>query len=110
MFLGKISFSLYLLHFYSILGLKTLLSRAAKDHGVLVHSPTLQFTITLVVTLTTTIPLAALAWHFIEEPGIRLGRRVIANLEGRAIRKHDAELVPPFRALTGDGSSPDSQF
>jgi peptidoglycan/LPS O-acetylase OafA/YrhL len=49
-------------------------------------------------------------WRWIEEPGIRLGRRLIAHLEARSQSKDDPGLVPPLRAVVETGNSPDAQF
>jgi peptidoglycan/LPS O-acetylase OafA/YrhL len=86
-FLGKISYSIYLLHFYIFIHLQEFLYRSG-------FGPSRRFLICFVGTLTVTIPLAYLTWRWIEEPGIRLGRHVIARLEERAIRGKNAEIVP----------------
>jgi len=86
-FLGKISYSIYLLHFYIFAYLQQVLYRAG-------FGPSRRFLICFVGTLTVTIPLAYLTWRWIEEPGIRLGRYVIARLEEHAIRGKNAEIVP----------------
>jgi peptidoglycan/LPS O-acetylase OafA/YrhL len=108
-FLGRISFSIYLLHFYILRWLLELVrQRSLRDARLGAH-PAAQFALLFAGTLLLTVPLSALAWRFIETPGIRLGRRLIAHLEGRALRRK-AELVPPFRAVVGPGNSQDAQF
>jgi peptidoglycan/LPS O-acetylase OafA/YrhL len=76
-FLGKISYSVYLLHFYVCLGVKGAVLRIPL-------SPAERFWIVLASTLGITIPLAWFTWRFIEEPGIRLGRRLIASFPTEA--------------------------
>lgn len=55
-------------------------------------------------------PMAFLSWRYIEEPGIRLGRRIIAHFEGVEIRTKDVAFFPPAISATAEGNSPDAQF
>ena len=109
-FLGKISFSVYLLHIYLLIPFVHFVQRWVQHGGFLATHGSVQAAVIFVFTFAATVPLSALTWKFIETPGIRLGRRLIAHFEHRALRKKDAELVPPFRALTESGNSPDAQF
>jgi len=109
-FLGKVSFSVYLLHFYVLLGLLHLERQQMVRHPSLNSHPSAQFAILFLGTLVVVVPLSALTWKFIETPGIHLGRRLIARREGQARQRRDAELVPPLRSLVGTENSPDAQF
>jgi len=98
-FMGKISYSVYLLHFYVFLRIHPKLAG---------FKPAAELWLCFFGTLLITVPAAYLTWRWIEEPGIRLGRSIIAKLEGREIR--GTSLVPPALAVVGEGNSPDSQF
>ena len=80
--LGKISFSVYLLHFVVFFAVKAWIARSVGIHPFL-SSPMVQFAGCFAVTLAVTLPLAYLTWRWIEEPGIRAGRRLIARLESK---------------------------
>jgi peptidoglycan/LPS O-acetylase OafA/YrhL len=108
-FLGKISYSIYLLHFFVMSYVQKFIDEAAPGHHLL-SDPRVQFLASLFISLALTIPLSTITWTWIERPGIALGRRLIAHLEHRKVREKDVELVPPAMALSGDGNSPDSQF
>jgi peptidoglycan/LPS O-acetylase OafA/YrhL len=105
-YLGKISFSVYLLHFFAI----GPIVRFALARPALVARPWLMFAIILTSTLVITAAIASLTWLYIEETGIRLGRRLIAHLEHRAVSRQDTELPSPPAALTSPSSSQDAQF
>jgi peptidoglycan/LPS O-acetylase OafA/YrhL len=72
-FLGRISYSIYLLHFYPCVYL----------HNIVKGSPIPQYALIVAGTLAISIPLAYVTWRWVEEPGIRLGRRIIVKLEAR---------------------------
>ncbi len=101
--LGKVSFSLYLLHFYVARYVERSLLFQAEHHSW-ARSAKFQFCAEYVLTLLFTLPLALAAWHWIEKPGIRLGRFVIQRLE----RKRFAPSG--FPALTSTRDTSDSQF
>jgi peptidoglycan/LPS O-acetylase OafA/YrhL len=101
--IGKISYSIYLLHFLIFIPLQDYLYKRGMSA---VMESALCFSITLLVT----IPLAFLSWRYIEEPGIRLGRRIIAHFEGVEIRTKDVAFFPPAISATAEGNSPDAQF
>ena len=69
-FLGRISYSIYLVHFYPCIYL---------------HHLNVTFPVIVAGTLAVTIPVAYLSWRFVEEPGIALGRRIITRLELRDV-------------------------
>ncbi len=88
---GKLSFSLYLLHFYVARFVeRVLIHLGTRSH--LASTAPFQVAAEYLLTLAITLPLAALTWTFLEKPGIRLGQRVIRYLEGRATAS--ADLVP----------------
>jgi peptidoglycan/LPS O-acetylase OafA/YrhL len=79
-FLGKISYSFYLLHFVVFLTLQRWAISQATAHPFL-SSNTARFVGCFFVTLLLTTPLAYVTWRWVEEPGIHLGRRIITKLE-----------------------------
>jgi peptidoglycan/LPS O-acetylase OafA/YrhL len=104
-FLGRISYSVYLLHAYVLhLVVDPALARLSA------RAPVEMLAFRLVGTLLLTVPLGALTWWLVEETGIRAGRRVIAHLEGRPLRSREAAMVVPAEALLAEGNSPDAQF
>ncbi|MCU1247321.1 MAG: acyltransferase 3 [Edaphobacter sp.] len=96
-FLGKISYSIYLLHFFIFINLQEYLYQL-KIRGAE------QLTLCFGGTLLLTIPLAYITWRWIEEPGIRLGRHVIAKFEARKLEGKDASFILSRLAATGDGN------
>jgi peptidoglycan/LPS O-acetylase OafA/YrhL len=82
-YLGKISFSIYLLHFFVALLAERLLNLFLLRHPSLQNHAVLM-PIFFLFTLAVSIPLCALSWRYIEQPGIRLGRRWITIRELRA--------------------------
>jgi peptidoglycan/LPS O-acetylase OafA/YrhL len=66
-FLGKISYSMYLLHFFPYVYLESHI------HG----SPLTYFAVCFCRTMAITVPLAYITWRWVEEPGRALGRRLI---------------------------------
>ena len=106
-YLGKISYSIYLLHFFVVnhtpqwiadLGGASLLSRY----------PAVSISFVFLLTLAVICPVATLSWLWIEEPGIRLGRRLIAYLEGQT--RASKHLVPSIEAVVSVTNSADAQF
>ncbi len=108
-FLGKISFSVYLLHFFVARQIEAWITRSAASHSVL-RDVDVQFGCVLTGTVLLTLPLAFATWRWIEMPGIRLGQRLIARLEQQASRSRPTPLVPPLRAAAEMGDSPGAQF
>jgi peptidoglycan/LPS O-acetylase OafA/YrhL len=104
-FIGKISFSIYLLHFW-------FLPLAVRYTLPLAHSmsPVQLFVLRFFLTLLPTGVLATLTWFYIEETGIRLGRRFIAWLEDRPLRQPATvpSLAEEWR--TDRASGRDEQF
>ena len=85
-FLGKISYSVYLLHFTVNFYLQNWIGRTIPTHGIL-NRPQLRFAFSFSVILLVTVPLATLTWLWIEEPGIRAGRKLINRLEQTAKKR-----------------------
>lgn len=79
-FLGKISYSVYLVHTTVIFFL------APVYHWIYRHAPSLTacFLGSLALTLLLVLPLSWLTYRFVEEPGIRLGKRISRRLADRA--------------------------
>jgi peptidoglycan/LPS O-acetylase OafA/YrhL len=74
LFLGKISYSTYLIH-YPILWLgKALVARVALHANPFVVAPAL-----FALTIPATLCASALLYHFVEKPGIDFGRRLFKN-------------------------------
>jgi len=80
-FLGRISYSIYLLHFYPC---------------YLLHRWNVSFPVVVIGTLWVSIPAAYLTWKFIEEPGIALGRRVIKRSESKSMREIECLTTQEF--------------
>lgn len=70
-FLGKISYSIYLLHFFPYLYLQ----------GVVSGSPLTRLILCFSGTIAVTVPVAYITWRWIEEPGIKAGRSLISYME-----------------------------
>jgi len=76
-FFGTISYSLYLIHPFIVDQLK---SAYAFIYGHAIWSTDLALFLCIVLTLLIAIPVSLLTYHFIESPGIRLGKKVMAKL------------------------------
>jgi len=79
-FVGKVSYSMYLLHFFIIILLEKLLHNHQAIVDLHVPSSFAQFLLFFLVTFALSLPLSFLSWRFIETPFIRLGRFVILKL------------------------------
>ncbi len=105
-FLGKISFSLYLLHVFVLIQVASFAAR----FPAIAADPIARFFTQFFATLIITAAAASLSWLYIEESGIRLGRRVIAHLEHRSAR-HQATKIPAAPgSLLEETNSGDAQF
>jgi peptidoglycan/LPS O-acetylase OafA/YrhL len=81
-YIGKISYSCYIYHFFVIRLVTDLLREGYFPFfGSLV--PTLQLIVYYFLTTGITIVFAFLSYRYIEETGIRMGRRIIGRLERR---------------------------
>lgn len=103
--LGKLSYSLYLLHFYVARYVERFLLHEA-EHHTWARAALFQFCAEYLVTLAITYVLALGTWRYIERPGMRIGQFLIAKLEGRAAKRLP-EVTPPLSSLL---DTPDAQF
>ena len=111
--IGKISYSLYLIHFFVLSFLAFVLDRLEQYPGNVVsahiyHRP-LGLVVFFMLALGLSLPLCMLSWKFVEEPGIRMGRRLIRLREGGE-SKNASPLVPSLRELESSESTRGSQF
>jgi peptidoglycan/LPS O-acetylase OafA/YrhL len=107
---GRVSYSLYLLQFFVLMFFDVLLRHVRNLPGdptgrYFGHSSSLA--VVYLCVLAVSLPICVLSWMFIEQPGIRLGRRIIARREGRAER---ASLVPSIHTIESVENSRDAQF
>lgn len=82
-FLGKISYSLYLFHFFVVIALGSLVSRLGPASRHIVGRPA-GFALAFVLLLCISVPICMFTWKFIEQPGITLGRGWIIHREQRS--------------------------
>ena len=94
MFMGKISYSVYLLHIYFLLAIAPHVQRMADHNPILKSEPWQQFFLIFAGTFALTIPTAFLTWRWIERPGIQLGRRLIERLEKPIPKPALHQLIP----------------
>lgn len=105
-YLGKISYSIYLLHasfFFPV-------QHFAAEFPYLASHPALRFGFQFTGTLALTAAMASFTWLYLEESGIRLGRRLISHLEHRAATRPGTAIPIPAGALLEETNSPDAQF
>ena len=98
-FIGKVSYSVYLLHFF-------VLEILLKVVPAITHSPNTffgfefghlsSFFVLLAVLLAVSLVVANLSWRYIEQPGIALGRRLL---------KHFGQTRPPDPSVFLPGTS-----
>jgi len=113
-FIGKISYSLYLLHFFAIEFVSFILKPFEASHSRLMSQHMLHGPLGLVaifsLVFALSVPLCTLSWKYLEQPGIRLGRRLIAKREGRHLSRANQSLIPRLGTLEQPGSTSDAQF
>lgn len=81
-FVGKISYSMYLLHFFVIIAFEKILVRFGFDfHPESTIYRYLWFTFVFVVVFLVSVPLSYWSWKYIETPFISMGRRIIKSFE-----------------------------
>ena len=113
-FLGKISYSLYLVHFFSLALIAHLLRLLDNSSSHLatryVYHRVSGLGLVLFLLIGISVPVCVLTWRFLEQPGIRLGQRLIAIREGGRQMAASIPLVPPLEALDSGENTPESQF
>jgi peptidoglycan/LPS O-acetylase OafA/YrhL len=89
-FIGKISYSLYLLHFFVTMTADGLLQKLEHSHSGFtsrwVYGQTFGWAASFCFVILISTPLAFLSWWAIENNGVALGRWIIARREKRADR------------------------
>ncbi len=96
-FLGKISYSLYIVHSFVLSFITFALGKLDQYPSHLVsryisHRPQ-GLVFVFLILLGLSVPVSFMTWKFLEQPGIRLGRRLVARREG-VQRSSDAMPVP----------------
>ncbi|WP_419805014.1 acyltransferase family protein [Terriglobus sp.] len=99
-FLGKISFSLYLLHSLAFLSIGELLHRRYPSLDGFAFAAAM-----FLVGVSASVPLAVLTWHFVEKPGIQFGSFLIRKLSRKVIPD-----LAPVPQLTGVRDTAEAQF
>ena len=92
-FLGKISYSVYLLHFTVVIWLQKRTAELIITHPQW-NMPHAQFVASFAIVLLFTIPVATATWRWIEEPGVAAGRRVIAYFEAHSMQQQFQSKEP----------------
>ncbi|MFG1363840.1 acyltransferase family protein [Xanthobacter versatilis] len=80
--LGKISYSIYMVHFFILISTDTVLKRVIgeqPDGRPWFQMPLLQGTLLSLALALLVVLVASLTWRFIEEPGRGFGRRLVAG-------------------------------
>jgi peptidoglycan/LPS O-acetylase OafA/YrhL len=96
LFLGRISYSLYLLHMpvkkvvFSVVDVHALGMKFSEENGFIAQA------LVFVGTLAVTVPLAYLSWRYIELPFVRLGRR-LSPVRGKSPPEPQESLAPARR-------------
>lgn len=111
-FIGKISYSVYLFHFF-FCGIVDRITVHASRHPDMwyghLYGTWQGFALTVLAIFGLSVPFCTLTWMYIEEPFIRLGRRIIAKREHWS-KTRAASLVPPPYELLNSANTPDNQF
>ncbi|HVN16418.1 MAG TPA: acyltransferase [Anaerolineales bacterium] len=85
--LGKVSYSLYLVHFILVVYIQKLI------HVQLPFGKSTQFVLYYLAVVLISSAISAVTYRFIEKPGIRLGKQLIQKLESRTSRMTVEEPV-----------------
>jgi peptidoglycan/LPS O-acetylase OafA/YrhL len=91
-FLGRISFSFYIVHF-AIMDAEIRLLHAHFDG--MFSRPALAYLVLMMVTLALTIPVSWLTYTFIEQPFIRLGSKIVRRLNALYAAPKVAPVLAP---------------
>ncbi len=82
-YLGKVSYSMYLLHFFVVFYLNQALTHTTLLLGAVhIYKHVYGLFLFYVIALLTTTLLATITWRFVEKPGIAFGRSLIRKLDG----------------------------
>lgn len=106
-YLGRISFSIYLMHFFCLPPVKvTLVWLSARGWPVVDSFPALL--LSFASTLALAVPLSGLTYRLIEQPGIRLGHRLLARRGSgsrtRSIASAASAITAAAKAIVQIGS------
>jgi peptidoglycan/LPS O-acetylase OafA/YrhL len=92
--LGRISYSMYLLHFFVLIALQRTVLSSESSHSAWIQSHILVHRLGMpIVFLWVLVPasiVATLTWRFIEQPFIAIGKRIINHREARYGLTHAA--------------------
>jgi peptidoglycan/LPS O-acetylase OafA/YrhL len=94
LFIGDVSFSIYLLHYVVVCTLAKLFALAHLPLGVMPLAILLA-SLTCIIS----VPLAWLSFEFVEKPGVQLGKFVMAAWSGRPGVKPAARVTPEQSVL-----------
>ncbi len=112
-YMGKISYSVYMFHFYVNHTINLAIHQLdAHTHNFYRHHLYGTFTafgLQFALCLAISAVIGTLSWMYLEQPFIRLGRRLIRHLEHRSA-KPLATLVPESGELLSPSNTPDSQY
>jgi peptidoglycan/LPS O-acetylase OafA/YrhL len=81
LYLGKISYSMYLLHFFIFMEILRLLPKIDAVSPVRLRDTLAGLVFVFLTLMTVSALIATVSYKLIEEPGMRLGRRIIAALD-----------------------------
>lgn len=105
--LGKVSYSVYLIHFFFLYWILPNIVRALHLSLPASIPHFIILPIHLLVVLGASTAVAVLTWKFVEQPGIRLGSRINTMVQQRP---SVAEPDVPIHALIERSDSPEAQF
>ncbi|MCF1443876.1 hypothetical protein L0B80_19400 [Ralstonia solanacearum] len=74
-FLGRVSYSFYILHFIFLYGTANLALRLFPE-GVLVRYPLIASALVAIASIAMTLPFASLSYRFVERPMTAVGKRI----------------------------------
>lgn len=98
--IGQVSYSIYLLHYLFLQHIPSVAGLLSQYH--LRISPDVNYLLTLLMLLALSVGVGSLAYRFIEEPGMELGRRIIRRC---CVRREEhapaTEASPAILAETG---------
>lgn len=102
--LGKISYSIYMVHFFILISTDAVLKRVIGDHldgTPWFQMPLLQGTLLSLALALLVVIVACFTWRFIEEPGRAFGRRLVSGQGGSHGAGRAAGAVAPALETSG---------